>query len=126
MGLKLLRGYVKERYGHEVTEVPNGFAVWGDTQYDGKEVLYVQDFYVSPDNRGLNHSGSRQLFNKLKDIVRHNKWDGITGFVQLDAFNGNDMLRLFLYLGFQAVKGNDTSILLYYKVKDGNKNRQPE
>tara|TARA_R100000458_G_C8275757_1_gene250912 strand:- start:1437 stop:1808 length:372 start_codon:yes stop_codon:yes gene_type:complete len=123
MGLNLLREYVAERYGHEVTEVPNGFAVYGLQQLDGRNILFVQDFYVSPANRGHNNSSARQLFNKLKGIVKQEGWEGIAGMVQLDALNGNKMLKLFLGLGFKAIRGDNTSILIYYEVKNGHEKR---
>ncbi len=124
MGLNLLREYVAERYGQEITEVPGGFATYGLQQLDGENILFVQDFYVQPKHRGHHNSSARQLFNRLKGIVKEEGWKGIGGMVQLDAFNGNKMLKLFLNLGFIALRGDNTSILIYYKVDDGSKNRR--
>tara|TARA_Y100001938_G_C7800189_1_gene286720 strand:+ start:30 stop:410 length:381 start_codon:yes stop_codon:yes gene_type:complete len=124
MGLKLLKGYVKERYGHEVAEVPGGYAVYGKQLVNNKPVLFIQDFYVEPSERGLTTKSSpRQLFNLLKNVVKKDKLHGIMATVQLDSLNGNDVLKLFLYLGFKAVRGENTSILLTYetdKIKENN------
>ena len=118
MGLKLLKGYVKERYGHEVIEVPGGYAVYGKQTIGNKPVLFIQDFYVEPTERGFStKSTPRQLFNLLKDVVRKDNLDCIMGTVQLDTLNGNDVLKLFLYLGFKALRGENTSILMGYEVK---------
>ena len=122
MGLKLLKQYVQERYGQEVVEVVGGYAVYGKQMFSNKPVLFIQDFYVEPAERGLsNKSSPRQLFNLLKDIVTKDKLDCIMATVQLDTLNGNDVLKLFLYLGFQAIRGENTSILLTYKVEEVKK-----
>mgnify|MGYP003146223680 CR=1 FL=1 len=119
MGLKLLKGYVKERYGHEVVEVPGGYAVYGKQLINNKPVLFIQDFYVEPSERGLTTKSSpRQLFNLLKNIVKKDNLNGIMATVQLDTLNGNDVLKLFLYLGFKALRGENTSILLAYEVEE--------
>tara|TARA_R110002020_G_scaffold158729_1_gene342125 strand:- start:634 stop:1002 length:369 start_codon:yes stop_codon:yes gene_type:complete len=121
MGLKLLKEYVNERYGHEVTEVPGGFAVYGVQPYgDGDSILFVQDFYVQKSQRGFTKkSSSRQLFNKLKQLASENYCKFIGAHVQLDTMNAQEILKLFLYLGFKAVNGTNTTILIMYEVKDG-------
>lgn len=119
MGLKLLKQYVMERYGHKVLEVPNGFCVYGVQQLEaGTSVLFVQDFFVQKSDRGFTaKSSSRQLFNLLKKTAKKENCDSIAGYVQLDTYNGNDMLRLFLYLGFQVAQGNGVQLLMRYEVK---------
>jgi hypothetical protein len=122
MGLKLLKEYVKERYGHEVVEVPGGFAVYGYQDYNGEKIIYVQDFFVSKEQRGFSGKASnRHLFNKLKKIALKDKCTGIAGQIQLDTLNGQEMLKLFLYLGFKVIRGDGNGLLIIYEVKDGRK-----
>ena len=120
MGLKLLKEYVYERYGQEVIEIPGGFAVYAIQPYQDSNILFVQDFFVQKDNRGFASSaGSRQLFNKIKKAAKKHKCGFIGGQVQLDTNNAQEVLRLFLYLGFKAIKGSETTILIMYEVKNG-------
>ena len=66
MSLKLLKEYVSERYGHKVVEVPGGFAVYGYQDYNGKKIIFVQDFFVTENQRGFSGKASnRHLFNKI-------------------------------------------------------------
>ena len=124
MGLQLLKEYVGERYGHEVVEVPGGFAVFGEQDYNGEKILFVQDFFVRKEQRGFSGKASnRHLFNMLKKEAFKRKCVGLAGQVQLDTLNGQEMLKLFLFLGFKVARGDNNSLLIIYEVKDGRKSQ---
>ena len=118
MSLKLFGEYAHERYGHKLVETKGGFFTYGIVPVDESQVLFVQDYYITPTERGFTSKhGSRKLLNKLKAIAKESKCDSIAGYVWLDSLNGNEMLRLFLYLGFLAESGNGKQILITYNMR---------
>ena len=118
MSLNLFGEYCKERYGHVLEEFKGGFFTYGVIPYENEQILFVNDYYVTPKERGFTSKhGSRKLFNKLKAIAKEKKCSSIAGNVWLDSNNGNEMLRLFLFLGFKAENGNGKQIMITYNME---------
>lgn len=137
--LKLFGEYLNERYDNQhLIEVEGGFAGYEIRDHDGKNAMHVHHLYISPENRGLskdvanaskekkivtenhipdNNSKTLELFLKIEDIARKNYCDIITCLCWVDSKNGNNILKLYLNIGFSVIGGEGPAIRLNRKVR---------
>ena len=147
--LKLFGDYLNERYENQsLVEIKDGFFTYEINEFNGVKEMHVHHLYVVPEKRGLspdvakaaadkkkrnaseivseydvddNKSLTLKLFLKLEDIARKNDCKAITCICWLNAHKGNDILKLYLNIGFTAISGEGPGITLRRFVSDGRK-----
>lgn len=86
--------YLNEVYGYKIIRDETGFLSWGIIDFDGKNVVYVQDFFIEKQFRNAFYA--RKLFSKVESICAEKEIDTILASV---GFKINDMERiLMLYI----------------------------
>ena len=147
--LKLFGDYLNERYENQsLVEVKDGFFTYEINEFDGIKEMHIHHFYVVPKKRGVssdvakasvdkknrndseivseydvesNKSLTLKLFLKLEDIARKKNCKAITCICWLNAHKGNDILKLYLNIGFTAVSGDGPMIRLRRFVSSGKR-----
>jgi GNAT superfamily N-acetyltransferase len=115
MGLELYKDYILERFDYQFIEKPDGFGIYEIKSFPEGKCLYLHDLYVTPKGRGL--SGTpRAIFNEIKEIALNAKCQGITITVNLDTKNCNEILKLYLFIGFKVINVGGRVIDLYMNL----------